>query len=181
MPEFMQALIEPWEAENTRRRVWAVLCPGAEGLVPSPHSRLARGSSLAGAISSLFALPLQKGHGVAEYQAQFLGSCKLLLCGCLLCLADITQSSPCTFLHLGESPAWVLLCSRRLGHVCGPHRVCACAHMWARACGNTASLLADIREEQEPRSKWLGGLNFRNTFSLLSGRKVGKVSIDCYC
>ena len=108
---------DPWEAENTHSRAWAVLCPGAEGLGPSPRSRLARGSSLAGTISSPFTLPLQKGHGVAEYQAEFLGSCKLLLSGCLLSLTNITQSSPHTFLHLGQNPVWVLLCSRRFGHV----------------------------------------------------------------
>lgn len=108
---------EPGEVENTHSGVWAVFCLRAEGLVPSPRSRLARGSSLAGAIFNPFTLPLQKGHGVAKYQPQFLGNCKLVLSRSLLILTDITQSSLCTFLHLGQNPACVLLYSRRFGHV----------------------------------------------------------------
>lgn len=55
----------------------------------SPRSRLDRGSSLTGTISNR---SLQKGRGVAKYQALFMGSHKLLLSGCLLSSTDTTQS-----------------------------------------------------------------------------------------
>lgn len=134
----------------------------------SPHSRLARGSSLTGTVSNH---SLQKGRGVAKYQALFLGSHKLLLSGCLLCLRDTTQSRlhiilPCIKTQPGApglQMRWTHVSSQKGGG--GTHR--GEPSVWEHcipACWH-------YRVEHETFSKWLGGLNFCNTFSLGSGRK----------